>query len=241
MAVSLNEASVPRASSQPLTNAPFLSNLWLLCQSAAGGHGVIKWSPAGTEIVISTHEEVESVLMPQLCYPKAKNTYQFSAFQRQLNHFGFRKVAGIRRGVYRNDHFRRDRPDLLSKIVCRRTKSCGGNQPTSAMKRSASAKRPRHSPIQHQRRLQTSENGPLPLSHQPVSRAQLVSVGSAAAAYPCPATTVGGWSQPAGCVAPGALMLAGQLVRADGVAEQCQQQGGLANQYQPQQYSGIGQ
>ena len=185
--------------------APFLCKLWWLCQT--GGRGVIKWGPTGTDIVISTHAEVQSTLMPLLCQ-KVKSTHQFSAFQRQLNNFGFRKVHGGRhgrkvpfpfRGMYRNELFRQDRPDLLSKIIRRGTKGHPGNNTTGATtKRMALAKL--------LPRLQDTaiQNGPLPLSHSPkpgcsqqMCLLDLAAVSSAVSA----AMEVAEGSKPA-CLAP---------------------------------------
>mmetsp|Transcript_16192 Transcript_16192/g.49472 ORF Transcript_16192/g.49472 Transcript_16192/m.49472 type:complete len:446 (-) Transcript_16192:388-1725(-) len=63
--------------------------------------------------------------------------HKFTSFQRQLNLYGFRKIAkGERTGYYVHPHFQRDRPEWLSKV--RRTPQPGKNTPRNNTAKAAS-------------------------------------------------------------------------------------------------------
>jgi hypothetical protein len=96
--------------------------------------------PSGTEIVISTHAEMEEMVMPLICQKKSNRAHKFPAFQRQLNNFGFRKVCGKERKnktlAYRNDLFTRLQPKLLHSIIRKaNTSASADGRPTKRLRK----------------------------------------------------------------------------------------------------------
>ncbi|KAK4392469.1 Heat stress transcription factor B-3 [Sesamum angolense] len=84
--------------------------------------GVISWNADGTAFVVWQPAEFASDLLPTLF--KHSN---FSSFVRQLNTYGFRKVA-TNRWEFSNDKFRKGERDKLCEIR-RRKSSSSSNKP----------------------------------------------------------------------------------------------------------------
>lgn len=99
---------------------PFLLKTYMLVEDPATD-GVISWNGEGTAFVVWQPAEFASDLLPTLF--KHSN---FSSFVRQLNTYGFRKVA-TNRWEFSNDKFRRGDRDKLCEI--RRRKSSSSNKP----------------------------------------------------------------------------------------------------------------
>ncbi|WOG91010.1 hypothetical protein DCAR_0310258 [Daucus carota subsp. sativus] len=106
----MEEYMVTRKSSPP----PFLVKTYMLVEDAATD-AVVSWNSNGTGFVVWQPAEFARDLLPTLF--KHSN---FSSFVRQLNTYGFRKVA-TSRWEFCNDMFGKGKKDLLSKI--RRRKS----------------------------------------------------------------------------------------------------------------------
>lgn len=106
----LEEYMVMRKSSPP----PFLLKTYMLVEDTATDQ-VVSWNSDGTGFVVWQPAEFARDLLPTLF--KHSN---FSSFVRQLNTYGFRKVA-TSRWEFCNDMFCKGKKDLLSKI--RRRKS----------------------------------------------------------------------------------------------------------------------
>ncbi|KAK1384639.1 Heat stress transcription factor B-3 [Heracleum sosnowskyi] len=106
----VEEYMVMRKSSPP----PFLLKTYMLVEDKATDQ-VVSWNSNGTGFVVWQPAEFARDLLPTLF--KHSN---FSSFVRQLNTYGFRKVA-TSRWEFCNDMFCKGKKDLLSKI--RRRKS----------------------------------------------------------------------------------------------------------------------
>jgi hypothetical protein len=102
-----------------LPKAPaFLTKLWQI----VGESSSIVWDDGGTTFTIQSPQELEKAVLPRF-FRGAK----FSSFQRQLNYFGFRKVA--RHGFSYSHHlFQRGKPHMLAQI---KRKPNTGNQKKS--------------------------------------------------------------------------------------------------------------
>lgn len=91
------------------TPPPFLLKTYMLVEDPATD-GVISWNSDGTAFVVWQPAEFARDLLPTLF--KHSN---FSSFVRQLNTYGFRKVA-TSRWEFCNDMFRRGERELLCEI-----------------------------------------------------------------------------------------------------------------------------
>ncbi|KAL0334313.1 UNVERIFIED_CONTAM: Heat stress transcription factor B-3 [Sesamum angustifolium] len=100
---------------------PFLLKTYMLVEDPATD-GVISWNADGTAFVVWQPAEFASDLLPTLF--KHSN---FSSFVRQLNTYGFRKVA-TNRWEFSNDKFRKGERDKLCEIR-RRKSSSSSNKP----------------------------------------------------------------------------------------------------------------
>ncbi|TKY53369.1 Heat stress transcription factor B-3 [Spatholobus suberectus] len=103
---------------------PFLLKTYMLVEDPAT-NDVVSWNADGTTFVVLQPAEFARDLLPTLF--KHSN---FSSFVRQLNTYGFRKVA-TSRWEFRNDRFRKGEKELLCEI--RRKKAwVSKRQPTIA-------------------------------------------------------------------------------------------------------------
>ncbi|KAK4432115.1 Heat stress transcription factor B-3 [Sesamum alatum] len=95
---------------------PFLLKTYMLVEDPATD-GVISWNDDGTAFVVWQPAEFASDLLPTLF--KHSN---FSSFVRQLNTYGFRKVA-TNRWEFSNEKFRKGERDQLCDIRRRKASS----------------------------------------------------------------------------------------------------------------------
>ncbi|GMH18705.1 hypothetical protein Nepgr_020546 [Nepenthes gracilis] len=109
---------------------PFLLKTYMLVDDPAMD-GVISWNAEGTAFVVWQPAEFARDLLPTLF--KHSN---FSSFIRQLNTYGFRKVAA-NRWEFCNDMFQKGKSELLGEIR-RRKASANRKQPTSTPNATAS-------------------------------------------------------------------------------------------------------
>ncbi|XWS56287.1 hypothetical protein CRYUN_Cryun09bG0072900 [Craigia yunnanensis] len=105
------------------TPPPFLLKTYMLVEDPAIDN-VISWNADGTGFVVWQPAEFARDLLPTLF--KHSN---FSSFVRQLNTYGFRKVA-TRRWEFCNDMFRKGERELLCNI--QRRKAWANKQQTAA-------------------------------------------------------------------------------------------------------------
>ncbi|KAF2289388.1 hypothetical protein GH714_035672 [Hevea brasiliensis] len=105
------------------TPPPFLLKTYMLVEDPATDH-VISWNGDGTGFVVWQPAEFARDLLPTLF--KHSN---FSSFVRQLNTYGFRKVA-TSRWEFCNDMFRKAERELLCQI--RRRKAWSNKQQPTA-------------------------------------------------------------------------------------------------------------
>ncbi|KAJ6380908.1 hypothetical protein OIU77_029746 [Salix suchowensis] len=103
------------------TPPPFLLKTYMLVEDLATDD-VISWNGEGTGFVVWQPAEFSRDLLPKLF--KHSN---FSSFVRQLNTYGFRKVA-TSRWEFCNDMFRKGERDLLRQI---RRRKAWSKQPTA--------------------------------------------------------------------------------------------------------------
>lgn len=86
----------------------FASKLFSILQ---GGTPIVGWSTEGDSFTVHNDKEFESKVL------KANYRHaNFSSFQRQLNMYGFRKVADCSDRTYSHPFFRRNQPNLLSEV-----------------------------------------------------------------------------------------------------------------------------
>ncbi|KAI4348680.1 hypothetical protein L6164_009376 [Bauhinia variegata] len=101
------------------TPSPFLMKTNMMVEDPATDH-VISWNADGTAFVVWQTADFARDLLPTLF--KHSN---FSSFVRQLNTYGFRKVASSR-WEFSNERFRKGEKELLCEI--RRRKACSTKQ-----------------------------------------------------------------------------------------------------------------
>ncbi|KAK7345038.1 hypothetical protein VNO77_15407 [Canavalia gladiata] len=106
------------------TPPPFLLKTYMLVEDPTT-NDVVSWNEDGTTFVVLQPVEFARDLLPTLF--KHSN---FSSFVRQLNTYGFRKVA-TSRWEFCNDRFRKGEKELLCDIRRRKTWACK-QQPTIA-------------------------------------------------------------------------------------------------------------
>lgn len=126
----------------PINVNAFPGKLWKLVNDS--NYQSIQWSSCGTIIVVDAHHFKEEVL--RIGEYSVFKTQNFSSFVRQLNLYGFRKIAttssakfteyktSMKRGSYSNplhcfahNFFLQHRPDLLPRV--RRTSSANKRRP----------------------------------------------------------------------------------------------------------------
>ncbi|KDP26070.1 hypothetical protein JCGZ_21103 [Jatropha curcas] len=105
------------------TPPPFLLKTYMLVEDPATDH-VVSWNDDGTGFIVWQPAEFARDLLPTLF--KHSN---FSSFVRQLNTYGFRKVA-TSRWEFCNDMFRKGEKELLCQI--RRRKAWSNKQQPNA-------------------------------------------------------------------------------------------------------------
>lgn len=96
----------------------------LLHSEGNGTSDIISWQPHGRSFIIHNQKEMVNQVLT-----KYFNQSKYSSFQRQLNVYGFTKLAnGLDRGGYYHEYFLRGRPDLLTKIKRQGVKGTGTRQ-----------------------------------------------------------------------------------------------------------------
>ncbi|XVF56163.1 hypothetical protein PTKIN_Ptkin06aG0095300 [Pterospermum kingtungense] len=129
------------------TPPPFLLKTYMLVEDPATNE-VVSWNGDGTGFVVWQPAEFARDLLPTLF--KHSN---FSSFVRQLNTYGFRKVA-TSRWEFCNDMFRKGERELLCNI--RRRKAWSNNQQRAASIIQATS--PQESDEEHERSSSTSSS-----------------------------------------------------------------------------------
>ncbi|XP_027367462.1 heat stress transcription factor B-3-like [Abrus precatorius] len=110
---------------KPNTPPPFLLKTYMLVEDPST-NDVVSWNGDGTTFVVLQPVEFARDLLPTLF--KHSN---FSSFVRQLNTYGFRKVA-TNRWEFCNERFRKGEKDLLCEIRRRKAWASKQQQPTIA-------------------------------------------------------------------------------------------------------------
>ncbi|XP_026411435.1 heat stress transcription factor B-2a-like [Papaver somniferum] len=112
------------SSSRTRTPTPFLSKTYeLLEEHFRGGdsdddqHKIVSWNSTGTGFVVWSPQEFSEVLLPK--YFKHKN---FSSFIRQLNTYGFKKIAA-NRWEFQHEKFFKGGRHLLAEITRKKSES----------------------------------------------------------------------------------------------------------------------
>ncbi|KAL3525692.1 hypothetical protein ACH5RR_014064 [Cinchona calisaya] len=100
--------------SQRTVPAPFLNKTYQLVDDPKSDN-VVSWNESGTTFVIWKTAEFAKDLLPN--YFKHNN---FSSFVRQLNTYGFRKIAPDK-WEFANENFKRGQKELLTEIRRRKT------------------------------------------------------------------------------------------------------------------------
>ncbi|KAI3854263.1 hypothetical protein MKW98_024686 [Papaver atlanticum] len=105
-------------SSRMRSPTPFLSKTYELLEEHLGGgdsdddqHKIVSWNSTGTGFVVWSPQEFSEVLLPK--YFKHKN---FSSFIRQLNTYGFKKIAP-NRWEFQHEKFFKGGRHLLVEIT----------------------------------------------------------------------------------------------------------------------------
>ncbi|KAI3887576.1 hypothetical protein MKX03_012963 [Papaver bracteatum] len=105
-------------SSRTRSPAPFLSKTYELLEEHLGGgdgdddqHKIVSWNSTGTGFVVWSPQEFSELLLPK--YFKHKN---FSSFIRQLNTYGFKKIAA-NRWEFQHEKFFKGGRHLLAEIT----------------------------------------------------------------------------------------------------------------------------
>ncbi|GAA6012214.1 hypothetical protein JCM10207_002763 [Rhodosporidiobolus poonsookiae] len=146
---STSEASSSRVIPQApgtKTQAAFVHKLWSMLETPSLSH-LISWTEDGKSFIVHHPAEFARVVLPQ--YFKHSN---FSSFIRQ-NFYSFSKVSdfpssskphltnadgsNVQTWEFRNPHFQRDRPELLSRIKRKTAKSNNNPSPSSVKRRSS--------------------------------------------------------------------------------------------------------
>ncbi|XP_076935568.1 heat stress transcription factor B-3-like [Bidens hawaiensis] len=109
--------------------SPFLLKTYMLVDDQATNH-VVSWNCDGTGFVVWQPAEFARDLLPTLF--KHSN---FSSFVRQLNTYGFRKVA-TSRWEFCNERFHKDRKEMLCQIRRRKSWANKAQPVTQTMKES---------------------------------------------------------------------------------------------------------
>ncbi|PON86893.1 Heat shock transcription factor [Trema orientale] len=117
------------------TPPPFLLKTYMLVEDPATDD-VISWNTEGTAFVVWQPAEFARDLLPTLF--KHSN---FSSFVRQLNTYGFRKVA-TNRWEFCNDKFRKGEKDQLCDIRRRKAWANNNKQQSAALTQAAAAASP---------------------------------------------------------------------------------------------------
>ncbi|KAI3880988.1 hypothetical protein MKW92_035574 [Papaver armeniacum] len=109
-------------SSRTRSPTPFLSKTYELLEEHLGGgdsdddqHKIVSWNSTGTGFVVWSPQEFSEVLLPK--YFKHKN---FSSFIRQLNTYGFKKIAA-NRWEFQHEKFFKGGRHLLAEITRRKS------------------------------------------------------------------------------------------------------------------------
>ncbi|KAI3446483.1 hypothetical protein Pfo_003148 [Paulownia fortunei] len=127
---------------------PFLLKTYMLVEDPATDD-VVSWNADGTAFVVWQPAEFARDLLPTLF--KHSN---FSSFVRQLNTYGFHKIA-TNRWEFSNDMFRKGEKDLLCEIRRRKALS---NKPQPNVQVQAAAPKDQSDNDQDQRSLSTSSS-----------------------------------------------------------------------------------
>lgn len=115
------------------TRPAFVNKLWSMVNDTSN-QKLIHWSKDGKSFIVTKREQFVHEILPK--YFKHSN---FASFVRQLNMYGWHKVQDVRSGSiqnnsderwqFQNEHFVRDKEELLDKIV--RQKSSGSTNKDS--------------------------------------------------------------------------------------------------------------
>ncbi|KAK7244553.1 hypothetical protein RIF29_39377 [Crotalaria pallida] len=132
------------------TPPPFLLKTYMLVEDPATDD-VVSWNAEGTAFVVWQPAEFARDLLPTLF--KHSN---FSSFVRQLNTYGFRKVA-TSRWEFCNEKFRKGEREVLCEIRRRKAWSSKQQQPTTPNQLQAATSPPQDSD-EDQRSLSTSSS-----------------------------------------------------------------------------------
>ncbi|KAI3836271.1 hypothetical protein MKW92_035917 [Papaver armeniacum] len=100
-------------SSRTRSPTPFLSKTYELLKEHLGDdqHKIVSWNSTGTGFVVWSPQEFSELLLPK--YFKHKN---FSSFIRQLNTYGFKKIAA-NRWEFQHEKFFKGGRHLLAEIT----------------------------------------------------------------------------------------------------------------------------
>jgi hypothetical protein len=94
-----------------------------------GFETTVAWQPCGRAFKVNDAKAFAGSIMPRYF-----NQTQYKSFQRQLNIYGFRRIAaGSTKGAYAHDLFIRGRPDICRYMVRTKVKSKGYSSSKAVM------------------------------------------------------------------------------------------------------------
>ncbi|KAJ9690447.1 hypothetical protein PVL29_012875 [Vitis rotundifolia] len=117
MAEELRHSPGGKSGTRAKSPAPFLLKTYDLLEGVRdtsnedGGQRIVSWNADGTGFVVWSPDEFSEILLPR--YFKHNN---FSSFVRQLNTYGFKKIAS-KRWEFQHDKFQRGCRDMLAEIT----------------------------------------------------------------------------------------------------------------------------